>query len=42
MMFKLKAKAEQEKLQAEGMQRGEDFVDCKSHLCADASEFSVN
>lgn len=29
MLFKAKAKAEQKKLQAQGMKMGEDFVGCK-------------
>ena len=30
-MFKAKAKAEEKKMEAEGLKRGEDFVDCKFH-----------
>ena len=28
-MFKAKAKAQEKKMQAEGLKRGEDFLDCK-------------
>ena len=29
MLFKVKAKAEQKKLEAQGMKMGQDFVGCK-------------
>ena len=31
-MFKAKAKAQEKKMQAEGLKRGEDFLDCKINL----------
>lgn len=34
IIFKAKAKAEQKKMEAEGLKRGEDFVDCKIWLLA--------
>lgn len=33
-MMKAKAEAEAKQMQAQGLKRGEDFLDCKSHLTA--------